>query len=107
MHGRFYKLWAFLSMDAAACGREALLRSGLMQVVGLPTGILFPGSANGKDSTCHYRRCKRHDFDPWVRKVPGGGNGNPLQYFLPGKSHGQRSLEGYRPWGHKESDTIV
>ena len=25
--------------------------------------------------------------------------------FLPGKFHGQRSLEGYSPWGHKESDT--
>ena len=25
--------------------------------------------------------------------------------FLPGKSHGQRSLAGYSPWGHKESDT--
>ena len=24
--------------------------------------------------------------------------------FLPGKSHGQRSLEGYNPWGHKEPD---
>ena len=26
------------------------------------------------------------------------------QVFLPGKSHGQRSLAGYSPWGHKESD---
>ena len=29
----------------------------------------------------------------------------PIPVFLPGKSHGQRSLEGYRGWGHKESDT--
>ena len=29
---------------------------------------------------------------------------NPLQ-LLPGKSHGQRSLVGYSPWGRKESDT--
>ena len=36
----------------------------------------------------------------------GKGNGNPLQVFLPGKSHGQKSLAGYSPWGHKESDTI-
>ena len=34
---------------------------------------------------------------------PGEGNGNPLQ--LPGKFHGQRSLVGYSPRGHKESDT--
>ena len=31
-------------------------------------------------------------------------NGNPV--FLPGKSHGQRSLAGYGPRGHKESDTM-
>ena len=36
---------------------------------------------------------------------PGGGSGNPLQLFLPGKSHGQRSLVGYSSWDHKESDT--
>ena len=29
----------------------------------------------------------------------------PTPEFLPGKSHGSRSLVGYRPWGHKESDT--
>ena len=29
-------------------------------------------------------------------------NGNPLHLFLPGESHGQRSLVGYRPWGHQE-----
>ena len=34
---------------------------------------------------------------------PGEGNGNPLQY-LPGKSHGQRSMAGYSPWGYKELD---
>ena len=39
-------------------------------------------------------------------RSPGEGNGNPLQYsFLPGKSHGQRSLVGYSLWGLKESDT--
>ena len=35
----------------------------------------------------------------------GEGNGNLLQYSCLGKSHGQRSLVGYRPWGHKELDT--
>ena len=29
----------------------------------------------------------------------------PTPVFLPGKSHGRRSLAGYSPWGHKESDT--
>ena len=37
-------------------------------------------------------------------RSPGEGNGKPLQYFCLGKSHGQRSLVGYSPWCHKESD---
>ena len=36
---------------------------------------------------------------PWRRKW------QPTLVFLPGKSDGQRSLAGYSPWGHKESDT--
>ena len=35
----------------------------------------------------------------------GGGHGKPTPVFLPGESHGQRSLAGYSPWGRKESDT--
>ena len=35
---------------------------------------------------------------------PGVGDGNS-PVFLPEKSHGQRKLVGYTPWGHKESDT--
>ena len=34
-------------------------------------------------------------------KSPGEGNGNPLQYSVHGKTHGQRSLEDYGPWDHK------
>jgi len=41
---------------------------------------------------------------PGSRRSPGEGNGNPIQ-FLPGESHGWRSLVGYNPWGRKESDT--
>ena len=41
---------------------------------------------------------------PGSGRSPGGGNGNPLQVFLPGKSQGQRSLVGCSPWGGKESD---
>ena len=41
---------------------------------------------------------------PGSGRSPGGGNGNPL-VFLPEKFHGQRSLAGCSPWGHKESDT--
>ena len=46
----------------------------------------------------------RLGFDPWVRKIPWSRAWQPTPVFLPGESHGQRSLAGYSPWGHKESD---
>ena len=45
------------------------------------------------------------DSIPGSGRSPGEGDGKPLQYSCLGKSHGQRSLVGYSPWGHKESDT--
>ena len=42
---------------------------------------------------------------PGSRRSPGVGKQQPAPVFLPGKFHGQRSLVGYSPWGHKESDT--
>ena len=41
---------------------------------------------------------------PRSGKYPGGGKWQPTPVFLPEKSHGQRSLVGYSPWGCKESD---
>ena len=49
---------------------------------------------------------KRPGFDPWVGKIPGRREWLPTPVFLPGEFHGQRSLAGYSPWGHEESDTI-
>ena len=40
----------------------------------------MPGGASGKEPSCQCRRHKRHEFNPWVRKIPGGGHGNSLQY---------------------------
>ena len=50
-------------------------------------------------------QCRRPSFDPWVRKIPWRREWQSSPVFLPGESHGQRSLAGYSPWGHKESDT--
>ena len=41
---------------------------------------------------------------PGSGRSPGGGKWQPSPIFLPKKSHGQRSLAGYSPKGHKESD---
>jgi len=46
-------------------------------------------------------QCRRHRFDLWVRKIPWRRKWQPTPVFLPGKSHRQRSLVGYSPWGHK------
>ena len=62
----------------------------------------LPGWLSGKESSCQCRRC---EFNPWVRKIPGRRIWQPTPVFLPGKSHGHSSLVGYSPWGHKESDT--
>ena len=47
---------------------------------------------------------KKPGFDPWVGKIPWRRKWLPTPVFLLGKSHGQRSLVGYSPWGRKESD---
>ena len=43
---------------------------------------------------------KRPRFDPWVGKIPWR-EWQPTPVFLPEASHGQKSLVGYNPWGHK------
>ena len=43
---------------------------GKFEKVSAPDLIGFPGSARGKEPACQCRRCKRHGFDPWVRKIP-------------------------------------
>ena len=41
---------------------------------------------------------------PGLGRPPGGGHGNPLQYSCLENPHGQRSLAGYSPWGHRQSN---
>ena len=47
---------------------------------------------------------KRQRFDPWVRKIPWRRKWQSTPMFLPRRSHGQRSMAGYSPWGSKELD---
>ena len=49
--------------------------------------------------------CRRPGFSPWVGKMPWRRKWLPTPVFLPGESHGLRSLLGYSPQGRKESDT--
>ena len=62
-------------------------------------------ATNGKEpaSQCQCRRLKTCGFNPWVRKIAWRRKWLLTPVFLPGKSHGQRSLVGYSSWGCKES----
>ena len=65
----------------------------------------FPGGAGGKELACQCRKRNRYGLSPWVGKIPGRRKWQPTPVFLLGESHGQRSLVGYSPWGHKELGT--
>ena len=65
----------------------------------------FPGGTSGKEPACQCRRCKRHRFDPWDRKIPWRRAWQPTLVFLSGGFQGQRNLAVYSPQRHKESDT--
>ena len=41
----------------------------------------FPGGTRDKEPTCQCRRHKRHRFDPWLGRFPGGEHGNPHQFL--------------------------
>ena len=61
------------------------------------------GSSEVKASACNAGDL---GLIPGLGRSHGERNDSPLQYsFLPGESHGRRSLVGYSPRGHKESDT--
>ena len=62
----------------------------------------LPRHLGGKESVCQHRRNR---FSPTVRKISWRRKWQATRVVLPGKSHGQRSLEGCSSWGHRESDT--
>ena len=60
----------------------------------------FPRGSDGKEYACNAE-------DPSL--IPGSGDPRgrewlPTAVFLHGEFYGQRSLAGYSPWGHKESN---
>ena len=57
--------------------------------------VSLQGLGFASTSACQCRRRRRLGFDPWAEKVPWRRKWQPSPVFLPGKSHGQRSLLGY------------
>ena len=60
-----------------------------------------PRWPSDKESIC---QCRRWRFDPWVGNIPWRRKWLLTPVFLPGESHGQRSLVSYSPWGLKKLD---
>ena len=58
----------------------------------------FPGGTPDKEPACQCRRRETFGFDPGVGKIPWRPAWQPTPVFLPGESHGQRSLGGCSPW---------
>ena len=74
-----------------------IFQYALLLIVVKYTHLGFPGGSVSKESICKCRRCRRHGFDPWVKKIPWRRVWQPTPESLPGESHGQRSLAGYSP----------
>ena len=72
---------------------------GVGLVRSLP-GLDFPGGSDGKGLPTMWKT----GFNLWIRKISCRRKWQPTPVFLAGKSHGQRSLVGYSPWGHKQSE---
>ena len=67
----------------------------------------FPGGSSGKELACQCRRPKSLRFDPCMGKIPWRRAWQPPPVFLPGESHGQKSLVGYSPWSHKDTTEVT
>ena len=64
----------------------------------------FPGGSGGLRIRL---QCRRPRFNGWVEETSWRRKWRPTPIFLPGKTHGQRSLAGYSPQGHKELDNLA
>ena len=58
--------------------------------------MVFPGGAVVRNLPADVGDM-RLGFNPWVRKIPWRRAWQPIPVFLPGESHGRRSLVGYSP----------
>ena len=95
-------------------GRKQLCSCGHLHMVTLALG--FPGGSDNKESACNAGDLGGEDpleeglpmqemQAPGSGKIPWRREWQPTPVLLPGEFHGWRSLAGYGPWAHKESDT--
>jgi len=100
--------WHFTSSILLCLGDELLVEERYMKWVQTqeksnnePPNSWLLWWLSSKESTCN---AEDMDSFPGSGRPLGERKWQPIPVFLPGKSHGQRSMAGYSPWGHKESD---
>ena len=84
---------------------KALIWHSAFFMIQLSHPFITIGKSHSSDGKVSVYNAGSPGSIPGLGRSPGEGNGNPLQYYCLEKSHGQRSLVGYSPWGRKESDT--
>ena len=98
----------------SSAGKESACNAGdpnSIPRLGTPTGeeIVYPFQDSWASLVAQLVKnppsMGRPGFDPWLGKISWRREWQPTPVFWPGEFHGQRSLVGYSPWGHKESDT--
>ena len=90
---RFFTLYT-----ATRAPRSASAHTSWLVSFSYSLPVRLPQRLRGKEPTC---QCRRHGFDPWVRKILWRRKWQPTSLFLPGKSCGQGNLTDYSPWGCK------
>ena len=93
--GRFFTVWAI--REAPATDRQKY--DYLSELMWDEPHQGFPGGISGIKPSCQWRRHKRCGFNLWAKKIPWMRAWQPTPVFLPGESHGQRSLVGSGPIG--------
>ena len=110
-------VWWIVSLRAIQFSLAPIFRANWEKVEGyyffyslLGVGKWLGGSQVAlvvKEPSRQCRRGKRLGFSPWVGKILWRRACQPTPAFLPGESHGQRSLAGDSPWGRRVGHDVV
>ena len=96
-----YSRWS-LNQEELACIYSLSLNLGIF--IHITRASLMAQQGKNLPANAGDTGNRRRGFDSWVEMIPWKRKWQPTPVFLPEKSHGQRSLAGYSPWGCRESD---
>ena len=85
--------WGSMQDSLPGCSCNCVLVHSSTNSSQVPHVEGYPSGAGGTEPTCQCRRCKRCGFNPWIGDMPWRRAWQPTSVFLPGESHGQRSLQ--------------